>query len=553
MLFLAAGTVTYLLLWEEKRQKEGFKKELDDLRYGIHQLADTPSVALSEDDQTSRSVDAAIALDESLKRILQLIAGIFKPDRALLWQFVGDKQQLRVRNVAGANPPREELVVKLGDGPIGWAGLNKKTFWQQDRNTPITYGPFQKKERIVSLLAVPVVTAEKLEGVLSIDSAHLNFFSPDSEKALESFAQQIAEMIRMARLAKDREERAFEFQAFYHASKELSAIIDFEETIRKLYSLCGEILPSDWTAVAALDSSGEKYSVYLWTSKQDNPDIHANIPNDSATWISWFLNNREEPLIVSESQLKLQEMPIIFENEHFSGIATAMAVPMRHQQKCIGALLLGSREKDAFSAHHSHVLSILCNQASVSLENSSIIQKMEELAITDGLTGLFNHRYFQQAIQNEIERAERQDQKLSLLIMDIDHFKNFNDTFGHPAGDFVLKSLAGLLRSNARKIDILTLYGGEEFAALLPGIDARNARKTAERWRKSVQRSAFKWQGKSFAITLSIGFATYPEAATTKVEMIDKADRALYEAKENGRNQVRQWDEERERRSSLFG
>ena len=121
---------------------------------------------------------------------------------------------------------------------------------------------------------------------------------------------------------------------------------------------------------------------------------------------------------------------------------TYLAVPMRHQQSVIGAVLLGSQQKDAFSSHQARVLSILGNQAAVSLENSAIITKMEQLAITDGLTTLFNHRYFQEAIDREIERASRLNENLTLMLMDIDHFKGFNDSFGHPVGDFILRSLA---------------------------------------------------------------------------------------------------------------
>jgi diguanylate cyclase (GGDEF)-like protein len=246
-------------------------------------------------------------------------------------------------------------------------------------------------------------------------------------------------------------------------------------------------------------------------------------------------------------------MPVVREQEVLLGLVTFLAIPLRHQQKCIGALLLASKQKDAFSSHQSRILSILCNQAAVSLENASIIRRMEELAITDGLTGLYNHRFFKESLDREWDRAERLQQPLCLLLMDIDHFKGFNDSFGHPAGDFVLKSLAALLKGNARKIDILARYGGEEFAALLPGIDLKDARKTAERWRKTVQRAYFKTQNKSFTVTLSIGFAGYPKDATDKKDLMEKADRALYQAKQNGRTQVRHFNDVEGQKSTLFG
>ena len=544
LLFLLGGTLTYILLWEEKRKKEGYKKELDDLKYGMDQVEEAETSGISDQDQISRSVDAAVALDEALKGIVQLIQSVFKSDCALLWQYLPDQKKLRVRSSSGDKENlREGLVVGLGEGPVGWTALNKKPFFQQTRNDGTTYFVGRKKPVIRSLLAVPVMDKDRLEGVITCESEHLNYFAADAEQAMASFAAQIAQTIRMARLAKEREERAFEFQAFYRASKELAAAIEFEEIVDRLHILCAEIVPFDFSAVAVWLDPGDRYSVYHWKANEKTPEIHAGLLNDGHSWISWFLNNREEPFILSHSQLQLQEMPLLFAKEDLPQLSSYLAAPMRHQQKQIGALLLGSSQEDAFSSHQARIISILCNQAAVSLENSAIIQKMEELAITDGLTGLFNHRYFQESFNRELERAGRQKQTLTLLIMDIDHFKGFNDSFGHPAGDFILKSLALLLKKNARKIDTLTRYGGEEFAALLPGIDAKNARKTAERWRKNIQRANFKSGGQSFAITLSIGFSTYPADGETKIDLIEKADRALYLAKEQGRNQVRHIDD----------
>jgi diguanylate cyclase (GGDEF)-like protein len=553
-LFFIAGTLTAFLLREEKRLKDEFKRELDDLKYGIHQVDKEPISQISDSGQISRKVDAALALDESLQKILQLLHGIFKPDTSLIWQYLPQKNQLRVRDHCSIVPELKiDTAVNMGEGPIGWTALNQKFYFQQERDEGIPATHYKKNHPVRSLLAVPILDGDRLEGVLSVDSAHLKFFADDAVAAMESFAAQISETIRMARLAKEREERAFEFQAFYHASKELSSVIDFEETVQRLNLLSGEIVKSDFTAVAVTQSDSAKYKVYEWNNGNEAPVTHADLENDGSTWISWFLQSIEEPLIIPSSQLQLQEMPVLRSGEDMDEFVTYLAVPMRHQQAVIGALLFASKHKDAFSSHQARVLSILGNQAAVSLENSAIINKMEQLAITDGLTTLFNHRYFQEALDREIERASRLNENLTLMLMDIDHFKGFNDSFGHPVGDFILRSLALLLKKGARKIDILARYGGEEFAALLPGIDVKNARKTAERWRKAVQRASFKRENKSFAVTISIGFATYPTDVENKVELIERADRALYDAKENGRNQARHCNDSENSRSSLFG
>jgi diguanylate cyclase (GGDEF)-like protein len=553
-LFFIAGTLTGFLLREEKRQKEEFKRELDDLKYGIHQVDKEPVAQISDSGQISRKVDAALALDESLQKVLQLIHGIFKPDTSLIWQYLPQRQQLRVReHCSSISELKTDISVGMGEGPVGWTALNQKFYFQQEREDGVPATHYKKNHPVRSLVAVPILDGERLEGVLSLDSSHLKYFAPDAVPALESFAAQISETIRMARLAKEREERAFEFQAFYHASKVLSSMIDFEEIVQRLNLLCGEIVKSDFTAVAVAQTDPSKYKVYEWTNGNEAPATFADLENNGGAWISWFLQSMEEPLIIPSSQLQLQEMPVLRHGESMDQFTTYLAVPMRHQQAVIGAVLLASKQKDAFSSHQARVLSILGNQAAVSLENSAIINKMEQLAITDGLTTLFNHRYFQEALDREIERASRLNENLTLMLMDIDHFKGFNDSFGHPVGDFILRSLALLLKKGARKIDILSRYGGEEFAALLPGIDVKNARKTAERWRKAVQRASFKRENKSFAVTISIGFATFPADAENKTDLIERADRALYDAKENGRNQARHTSDSENSRSSLFG
>jgi len=549
VLFFLAGTVAYLLLSQEKKEKEEIKKELDDLKYGIHQVDEEPVALLSKEGKTSRRVDAALALDEALRNIMKLIVEIFKPDLALFWQYIPEKKRLRVRNQEGnTSDLKENVDLDLGEGPIGWTALNRTPFVKQDLDEVPS---FLKKTRIRSLVAVPVLDGERLEGVMMLASPHSSYFPADVTEIIASFAAQVSETIRMTRLAKEREETGIEFQAFYRASQMLSSMTDFEEIIRKLRSLCSEIVQSDFAAIAFLQKEEKRLTLYQWAYDEQDPHIETNLPHDGSSWISWFLQSREEPLIVSSSQVKLQEMPMLTPSEHMEQYASYMAIPMRHQHQCIGSVLLGSEQPDAFTSHQSRILSILGNQAAVSLENASIIKSMEQLATTDGLTGLFNHRYFQDSLDRELERAGRQKQNLSLLILDIDHFKSLNDSFGHPAGDFVLKNLGMLLIKNARKIDVLARYGGEEFAALLPGIDYRNARKTAERWRKAVQRYTFKWEKKSFAITVSIGIAAYPQDAQEKAPLIERADRALYYAKEQGRNQVRHYGEAQEGR--LFG
>ncbi len=167
-------------------------------------------------------------------------------------------------------------------------------------------------------------------------------------------------------------------------------------------------------------------------------------------------------------------------------------------------------------------------------------EKLQELAITDGLTGLYNYRYFRERLLNEVARAERHGLNLSVVMMDIDFFKHYNDTHGHPAGDEVLRVIGEILRRNVRKIDVAARYGGEEFALILVETSGPNARLVADKLRKLVENYPFphREEQPNGRLTISAGVATYPEDGGNAEELIAAADQYLYEAKKTGRNRV---------------
>jgi diguanylate cyclase (GGDEF)-like protein len=163
---------------------------------------------------------------------------------------------------------------------------------------------------------------------------------------------------------------------------------------------------------------------------------------------------------------------------------------------------------------------------------------MEKHATTDGLTGLNNHRTFQEIITREFERAKRYKHPMSVLLTDIDHFKSFNDTYGHPVGDLVLREIAACIRQAVRLNDFPARYGGEEFAVILPETGEQGALVAAEKIRQAVEARVVQSGSNSLRVTISIGCVTYPTYGVTTQELIDSADKALYASKRGGRNRV---------------
>lgn len=180
------------------------------------------------------------------------------------------------------------------------------------------------------------------------------------------------------------------------------------------------------------------------------------------------------------------------------------------------------------------ILELFTIQVSLALENAMLNKKFENLSITDALTGLYNHRHFAERLQKETELCTYMHKEMCLIMLDVDNFKSYNDNFGHPAGDQVLRTMAKIFTQSTRTKDIVARYGGEEFALILPNTGLPEAVELAESIRQNIENTAFPHR----AVTASLGIANYPEHSTNAQELLGLADKALYFAKSTGRNRV---------------
>jgi diguanylate cyclase (GGDEF)-like protein len=224
---------------------------------------------------------------------------------------------------------------------------------------------------------------------------------------------------------------------------------------------------------------------------------------------------------------------------HSKNFSSFLAFPLI-VDTCKGMILMESRYQDAYSESSRDLMSRLVSSAAMAIEKMQVLQQTENLAIRDGLTGLYNHRQFQHLLKEAITRTLRYAKPLTLVICDIDHFKKVNDTYGHRFGDLVLKSVAAKLQSSVREgIDDTARYGGEEFTLILAETDHRQAVETVDRIRQQIADMVFQNPlGKEMHVTLSFGVAEYGVHAKNQELLIKRADKALYKAKENGRNRV---------------
>lgn len=214
-----------------------------------------------------------------------------------------------------------------------------------------------------------------------------------------------------------------------------------------------------------------------------------------------------------------------------------LEIPITYRNSVIGVLMVEDDTSGRLWEDEEELMAkTVADELAVAISHARLFKRVQIQAMTDALTGLYNHRYFQERLEREIKLADRNDTHLSLVMLDLDHLKQINDTYGHRKGDAALTHVARMMRSTFRDIDICARYGGEEFVAILPQCGREDALKAAERLREAIASTPVRQIGQ---VTASIGVATYPESAVTQEEMIEMADRAMYVAKEAGRNRVR--------------
>lgn len=221
-------------------------------------------------------------------------------------------------------------------------------------------------------------------------------------------------------------------------------------------------------------------------------------------------------------------------------VRSQVALPLRSGESIIGVLVVASATFREFTSVERDRLQVIGNQSSLALQNALLHEELERLSVTDRLTELYNHGYFQQRLEEELGRAARFGHQVSVIMLDIDDFKQFNDRYGHPKGDRVLQAISGIIHQNLREIDVAARYGGEEFIIALPETDIAGAAAVAERIRTSMAAHQFRVGEKLAPVTqtVSLGVATYPMHAATPARLVETADKAMYEAKRCGKNQV---------------
>ncbi|MEB3329407.1 MAG: diguanylate cyclase [Candidatus Sericytochromatia bacterium] len=359
---------------------------------------------------------------------------------------------------------------------------------------------------------------------------------PTDLDALRGLAGALLAALRRGRLEAEWQAKTHRLEMLYQLSSKVTSTLVMEEVLDLVLQFSLEVTQAERACIFLADEAGALHSEAAAT-RDDGGAVTLTSETVSQS-ILRRVQDTGEPLWVEDTQddVELRHQKSIQD----LNLRSVLAVPLAIHQRVNGVLYVDSRVVvNAFTARDLDVLRAIASHASVALENA----RLYELATVDRLTRLFFRSHFERRLREELRRLERAGGSVALLMMDIDHFKRFNDAYGHAVGDQVLAHVAGIIRANVREdVDVPCRYGGEEMVVLLPDTDARGAGVFAERVRRAIDETPLSSDVHGpLHVTISIGTAVAPEDAVEGLLLLELADRALYASKRGGRNRVTAW------------
>lgn len=338
------------------------------------------------------------------------------------------------------------------------------------------------------------------------------------------------------RLKKELRQKTKELSYFISVGKALTSTLEFKKVLRVIMGTAQRMVRcQSWSLLLLDETKGELYfELVKGISLKSIKEIRYKMGEGPVGSVA----ETGLPLLITDFSRQKQ----FHRNEFFPHlkVESVLCVPIISKRKVIGIIQMVNRvDKNPFCENDLHLLLKLVDQAALAIERSYLYQKMSDLATTDDLTHLYNFRYLDHILEIEIRRCQRYRSSVSMIFLDMDHFKLVNDQYGHLMGSQVLIEVAGLLIKSLRDVDIVARYGGDEFVVILPETDVETTSRIAHRVRNAIRGYEFlKKEGLSIHLSASFGIAGFPEHAKNKTDLIRLADQAMYKAKVMGRDKI---------------
>jgi diguanylate cyclase (GGDEF)-like protein len=336
------------------------------------------------------------------------------------------------------------------------------------------------------------------------------------------------------------EKKLNEIYVHYHVSRTVGSLLDLPEMLLQVFGSIRKNLTLDRISVYLFDEPREKLELVYY----DGTDLARAVTLDPGEGTPGRIVESGEHVHIHDTSVFYETFnDFIHHPKEEKRDGSFIGIALKVHKTTIGVIGMDNGQKYGLTVDDMDFMAILSHQLAAGIEMSLLFDKISLLSQRDGLTGLYNHRMFKEKLTQELSRRGRNNKPLSLMMIDIDHFKQFNDSYGHQAGDAVLKQLAAVItgQTRGRTIDVCCRYGGEEFTVIMPELDLSRAVTVAERLRKTVEDTPFfiKDREEKSKVTISLGVASVaPEEDANADDLVKKADDALYQSKRLGRNRV---------------
>ncbi|HEX2202480.1 MAG TPA: sensor domain-containing diguanylate cyclase [Longimicrobium sp.] len=465
--------------------------------------------------------------DEALETALEVVRRATDAHEAALWKVDGEWTTASlVARAASPGVPEAEPIVSLEGSPYKWAVEEQLPQHVQrgKRDLPVTWA--------AEMLLVPV---DLPEGVLAL--AYPGGVPPGTEAAATAAGRHLSTLASLLSLRGDAGRAEARALAMVDAASTLPGEIELDAFARKLAALARRGTGAAGTAVAlGFDDHGRARVLHV-DDTGPAPTFAADFGEDDSR-LALALKHAVD-LTYDDLRRERERLPLCTPGEAWARAPRSAALfPLVADGRALGAVVAWHPEPGRFGERETELLKRLSSIAPLPLRSARQYEALDQRAHTDALTGLPNRATFEERLASVANVFDRYARPFSLLVLDIDFFKKFNDTWGHEAGDRVLQHVGSLLRLTVRDVDLPARLGGEEFVVLLPETSLRAATDAAERVRRAIEARPLIWNGRPLAVTVSIGVAGCPECTPTAADVMRLADEALYRAKGGGRNRV---------------
>ncbi len=426
-------------------------------------------------------------------------------------------------------PAKDGILIQRGDHSLSTAEFEANQVWSRDLDSPILEGE--------SGFSLKMTHYHELIGVLIIENLNL----PEYKLRYMNLAVTIAQLCGLA----------ISNARMYHQLETAKQKAQYEKDVSETF----RVLLSDLVSQQDLDDVLNQtlisltklvpiHSATIYLQNEDQYQYKSGLQIDSQKKITPYDPPADQCTLSISEQISPSEFssiklaPVFNKNPLSPSFQSEWKIfPLSIRGKPLGFLAITTHIPIVLDEQRE-LIQMFANEVTIAIENARLFEEIKDMAIKDGLTGVFNRRHFYDLAKIEFARAKRYHAPLSILMLDIDHFKAVNDQYGHPFGDTVLKQVAQLCQDSTREMDIFGRYGGEEFVFALPETNLIEAVNMAERIRKTIFEYNFRCNTNQVNLSVSIGIATLETGITTFEELLQSSDEALYLAKQNGRNQV---------------